>query len=103
MKVEWTEHAEGQRKLIANYIRKGFGIKSARKFKQEVERTTDMIGHHPNIGTLDPLYADRPAAYRSVIINGLSKMVYRIDDDAVRIVGFWDCRQEPQNQAAQTD
>ena len=102
MKVKWTEHAKSQQKQIANYIRKGFGPSSAKKFKLEVEKTTIMIGNHPNIGSIDPLYADRPTAYRSLIVNGLSKMVYRIDDDAIRIVGFWDCRQEPQNQAAQT-
>lgn len=55
------------------------------------------------MGSIDPLYADRPIAYRSIIVNGLSKLVYRIDDDAIRIVGFWDCRQEPQSQAAQTE
>ena len=102
MKVKWTEHAKDQQRQIADYIRSGFGFRSARKFKQEVERTTQMIGCHPNIGTIDPLYADRPVAYRSVIINGLSKHVYRIEDDIVRIVGFWDCRQEPQSQASQT-
>lgn len=103
MKVKWTEHAKEQQKQIADYICNRFGFRSARKFKQEVERTTQMIGSQPNIGSIDPLYADRPFAYRSVIINGLSKMVYRIDDDAIRIVGFWDCRQEPQNQAAQSE
>ena len=56
----------------------------------------------PNIGSIDSLYADRPITYRSIIINGLSKMVYRIDDDIIHIVGFWDCRQEPKGQAAQT-
>ncbi len=62
-----------------------------------------MLVQNPNIGAIDPLYADRPFAYRSVIINGLSKMVYRVDDDIIHIVGFWDCRQEPQNQASQTE
>lgn len=55
------------------------------------------------IGAIDPLFADRPASYRSIIINGLSKMVYRIDDDTIHIVGVWDCRQEPKGQAAQTE
>lgn len=103
MKVKWTKHAKGQQKQIADYIRTGFGISSARKFKQEVERTTSLLGLHPNMGSIDPLYADRPIAYRSIIVNGLSKLVYRIDDDAIRIVGFWDCRQEPQSQAAKTE
>ena len=43
---------------------------------------------------------DRTIAYRSVIVNGLSKMVYYIKDDTIRIVAFWDTRQEPEAQAA---
>ena len=35
------------------------------------------------------------------IINGLSKLVYRIDDDVIHIVAFWDTRMEPEHQAAQ--
>jgi len=53
------------------------------------------------LAPFDPLFADRPVAYRSIIINGLSKMVYRVDDDVIHIVGFWDTRQEPEAQAAQ--
>ena len=44
-----------------------------------------------------------PLTYRSVIINGLNKMVYRIDGDIIYIVDFWDTRREPVGQAAQTD
>ena len=60
-----------------------------------------MLRRSPNVGSIDPLFADRSSAYRSIIINGLSKMVYRIDDDIVYIVGFWDTRQEPEAQASQ--
>ena len=60
-----------------------------------------MLVISPNLGSIDPLFADRPVAYRSIIINGLSKMVYRVDDDVIHIVGFWDTRQEPEAQAAQ--
>ncbi len=30
-------------------------------------------------------------------------MVYRVDDDVIHIVGFWDTRMEPQGQAEQTE
>ena len=47
----------------------------------EVRETTKMLKTHPNLGPIDPLFNDRPKTYRSVIINGLSKMVYFIEDD----------------------
>jgi len=103
MKVEWTERAEWQRDNIANYIREQFGTKRRDKFVQEVDNTARMLMHNPNLGAIDPLFSDRPAAYRSVIINGLSKMVYRIDDDTIHIAAFWDTRSEPKAQAAKTE
>ena len=88
---------------IANYIRRQFGAKRKKTFLEEVRSTTMILRRSPNIGPIDPLFDDRPIAYRSVIINGLSKMVYRVDDekDVVYIVAFWDTRKEPQNQVDQ--
>ena len=60
-----------------------------------------MIMRHPNIGSIDPLFDDRPISYRSVIINSLSKMVYFIEEETIHIVAFWDTRREPKKQAEQ--
>ena len=62
-----------------------------------------MLKKSPNVGAIDPLFVDRPIAYRSIIINGLSKMVYYIDGDIIRIAAFWDTRREPQAQAKLTE
>lgn len=103
MKVEWTEHAKRQRDQIAEYIRQQFGVKRKTQFLQEVRRTTKTIRSSPGVGTIDSLYNDRPTTYRSVIINGLNKMVYRVDNDTIYIVAFWDTRREPIYQASQTE
>lgn len=102
MKVIWQSNAKKGRAQVSSYIYRRFGIQSLKKFKQEVDQTVKMIMLHPNIGILDPLFADRVLSYRSVVINGLSKMVYFIGDDAIHIVAFWDTRREPKNQAQQT-
>ena len=62
----------------------------------------DNLKRTPNLGSIDPLFSDRPIAYRSVVINGLSKMVYYVKDDTIRIAAFWDTRQEPNEQRDQT-
>ena len=103
MKLKWTQHARTQRNQVADYIQKSFGVKRRKRFIQEVQQMAQMLRNHPNLGPIDPLYADRSAAYRSVNINGLSKMVYRVEDDIIYIAAFWDCRREPQNQAEQTE
>ncbi len=102
MRLKWTEHAKAQRNQIADYIQRHFGVKRRTRFIQEVRQMTQMLKNHPNLGSIDPLYADRPVAYRSVIVNGMSKMVYRIEDDLIYIAAFWDCRREPKEQAEQT-
>lgn len=103
MKIIWQSRARSSHRQIARYINKRFGRTARQEFLQKVKDTERRIKSHPNIGPIDPLYADRSDTYRSVIINGLSKLVYRIDDDTIHIVGFWDTRQEPTSQAAQTE
>ena len=101
MRAKWSDHALAQRKQVADYIRDYFGAKYKTRFLQEVRRITRMLKQNPDIGSIDPLFRDRPIAYRSVIINGLSKMVYYVKDDTIRIAAFWDTRQEPTAQATQ--
>lgn len=102
MKEIWDINAKNGRKKVADYIRERFGVKSVKKFRQEVEQTTKMLKDYPNIGSIDPLFADRPKAYRSVIIGDLSKMVYFVEEDIIHIAAFWDIRQDPMSQAAKT-
>ena len=102
MKVEWADHAKRQKNQIAYYIRRRFGLNSEKRFKQEVDQTIKMIMRHPNLGPIDSLFSDRPTTYRSVVVNGLSKMVYCIGDETIYIVAFWDTRREPQQQAKET-
>lgn len=101
MKVEWTQHAVRQRDLVAEYIRLSFGAKRKDLFLKKVRQTVKMLKHNPNIGPIDPLFDDRPSTYRSIIINGLNKLVYRTDADTIYIVAFWDTRSEPEQQASE--
>ena len=101
MRVKWTDHALAQREQVASYICLQFGTKRKTLFLRDVREMTRLLRHSPNMGRIDPLFEDRPYAFRSVVINGLSKMVYRIDGETIYIVAFWDTRMEPEAQAAQ--
>lgn len=100
MKVIWSERARKQRDEVADYIRQQFGAKRKYKFKQEIRETTNLLKHSPGIGKPESLFEDRPQAYRSIIINGLNKLVYFVKDDTIYIAAFWDTRMEPEEQAA---
>ena len=41
----------------------------------------------------------RPFAYRSIVVNRLNKIVYRVVEDRIEIADVWDTRREPQQQA----
>lgn len=99
MRVKWSDHAIVQREQVADYVRWRFGSKHRTLFLLEVRRITKLLRQNPNMGSIDPLFSDRPVSYRSVIINGLSKMVYYIKDDTIRIAAFWDTRCDPKHQA----
>ena len=101
MRVIWDPQAKEAKHQIAAYIRRMFGLKHEKEFMQEVDHTARMLMHSPNIGRIDPLFAGRAMTYRSVIVNGLSKMAYYVKDDTIRIAAFWDTRREPVSQAAQ--
>lgn len=96
MRVEWEEMAEWNRDQIGDYIFERFGYNSLEHFYEEVNQTVNMIMRHPNLGSLEPLLADLPQGYRSVVVEKLSKLAYRIEGDTIYIVDFWDCRREPQ-------
>ena len=101
MKVIWHQQAIEGREQIAEYIREYFGAMSKARFLQEVRRIIRMLKLSPNIGSIDPLFANRSIAYRSIIINGLSKLIYFVEGDTVYIADFWDVRREPEALAAQ--
>ena len=103
MKIIWQTRARASYRQVARYINTRFGRKARQEFMQRVKDTERLIKRSPNIGSIDPLYSDRASAYRSIIINGLNKMVYLINDDTIHIVAFWDVRREPKNQASQTE
>ena len=103
MKTKWDSKARASYRQIARYINTRFGRKARQDFMRKVDEMAARLQQYPNLGPIDPLFADRPVAYRSVNIGGLSKMIYRVEGDTIYIAAFWDCRREPQSQAGQTE
>ncbi len=101
MKSIWDPAAKTAFRQIAKYIQRRFGSTARRNFIAEVKEVEDLLIKSPCLGKIDPLFADRPRTYRSVVINGLSKMVYFVDGETIYIAAFWDTRREPQRQAEQ--
>jgi plasmid stabilization system protein ParE len=95
MKSVMTDLAKRQIRQVAKYIRKEFGKSRRDEFMQEVRQTQRLIESSPNIGAVEPLFAESPVLHRSYVMNRLNKIVYRIDGDIIYIVAFWDVRRNP--------
>ena len=103
MKIKWNPSARADLRQVAHYVNRKFGRKARQEFRQRVRDAEKRIAAQPNIGAIDLLYADRQQTYRSIIVNGLNKMVYRVEGDIIYIVDFWDTRREPTSQAVKTE
>lgn len=95
MKVKWMPQAKWQVRDVARYIRKEFGKKVRDDFMKDIRESSRLIGHTPTVGQIEPLLVDCQDMYRSYVVNHLNKIIYRILDDCVEVVDFWDVRREP--------
>lgn len=102
MMVIVTPFAQKQIKKTASYIQREFGKTSRRNFMQKVRDTKRLLETNPYLGPVELYLSDLPTTYHSVVVARLNKIVYRIGNERIEIVDFWDCRREPKKQAEQT-
>ena len=102
MKFYFSDNAKWRINDTAEYIKGEFGRRAEQDFKGRVRDTVRLLRRNPCLGPVEPLLADRPTTYRSVVVANMNKMVYRITDDCIEIADFWDCRREPKALVEQT-
>ena len=96
MKIVWLKKSESQVIRTTNYILTKFGETSKQKFVEKVYHIVELLRKNPEMGRIEPLLADRIITYRSIIVNKINKIVYRIkDNETIEIVAFWNLRREP--------
>ena len=103
MKIHWHKRAAAQLHQVEDYVLRDFGERIREEFMDEVEEAILALADMPTRGKLDPLFAHRKQAYRSIIVRRLNKVVYYVKGDTLHIAAFWDTRREPKNQAKQTE
>ena len=99
MKVITLAPARKAIRQTARYIYREFGGQSKDEFLQEVRKTRTLLAVNPHLGPLEPLLENRPEGFRSIVVARQNKMVYRLTDDRIEIVDFWDVRREPKELA----
>lgn len=100
MRVRWNKQSKEQLRQTSRYICQEFGKKTRDEFMTEVKQTNSLLSENPHLGSIETLLVDLPSKYRSIVVRHLNKIVYRIVDDHIEVVAFWDTRREPTNQAS---
>ena len=92
MKFEIILTPKAKDTLLATifFIQGKWGNKSAEKFVEKTYNVLDIIAQQPYI-----FKAYRETSVRKGIITKQTSVVYRILNDRIEILFFWDNRQEP--------
>ena len=92
MNIARTPRAiEGFRE-VSTYIAHNFGIKALREFQLRTKEWMSALKKMPKLGSVDEELSTEEKEYRSVTIYRRSVMEYRIIDDTILIVDFYDTR-----------
>jgi len=97
MVVRWTSLASARIQEIFNFYEEK-NERIAQKIALEIRSSVEMLKFFPAMASIDDSIVGCPHTLRSlVVVNGLFKVVYLIDEkaDEIIIVTIWDCRKNP--------
>lgn len=91
MNIYWTDTAKETYLYVLDYLEEVWGEKYASKFIADTEKALNLLSKYPAIHNLIP---DQVNVRRAVLHKNCC-FLYRVKDDAVELLVFWDTRQEP--------
>ncbi|SEM12727.1 Plasmid stabilization system protein ParE [Chryseobacterium taichungense] len=87
----WSHQAESDYIDILEYwMNHNKSNKYSTKLIDEVEKKEKLISKNPNIGSLSEI-----EGVRYILIDKNFSLYYRINDDVIEILAFWDNRRDP--------
>jgi len=101
MNVIWMPFAKNELRKTLKYVYKNFGRKAKSDLLLDVKEANNIIGINPKMCKIEPSLADYDKVYRCYVVNNINKIIYRMADDHVEVVDFWDCRRNPNTLIAQ--
>lgn len=89
--IKFSPKAESTFEDLVTLLNQRWGEKFVNEFKNKVTKSLDVISETPFIFPVAPENAE----LRKCVIHKNCSMLYRMRNDMVEIVYFWDNRQEP--------
>ncbi len=91
MKVLVTRGARRNYRQIKNHIRSEWGWASAEAFEQKTRDLLRLLSVFPEIGSIE----EYEKAIRGIPLTRHTMVFYRLKDDEVIVLSFFDVRQDP--------
>lgn len=95
MRIVVSQRAKDNREQIARYILAKFGNKALLEFRDAYKDTKNYILQHPEGCEVEEHLSNELYTYHFTNINGLTKLLYRVEGELIIIVDMWDVRKEP--------
>lgn len=94
VKILWSDSALAQLEDIFDYHKTKASITIARKLVKSIIQKALILEATPLLGAKESLLSDRSYEYRFLIEKNY-KIIYRFNDNLIRIITVFDCRQNP--------
>lgn len=86
--VVWSDFAKEDYANILTFLQSKFGQDSALRFLDKTEKIVEQIEVFPNAFPA----SDKNGRYRKAVINKNTSLVYKISNNEVELLYFWDNR-----------
>lgn len=91
MRIFFSKNAEKDLEEIQIYLDLNYGAKVRDKFVLKIRHALELLMQHPKLGSKEHETKD----LYGLLIHRHSKMFYRIKNDKITILAFFDTRQNP--------
>ena len=91
LKIFWTKRADKNFSQILNYLSEEWGDNVAKAFARKVYDFLEILSEFPEIGTIE----NKEKEIRGFTILRQVNLFYRITDNKVILLNFFDNRQNP--------
>ena len=85
---------------MIDYVHRDFGEVRAKRYIKEVYQEVNKLKKDPKLGQIEPWLIGSKYEFRRLVINKLTKVIYRIAENTIEIADVWDTRQNPEELAA---
>lgn len=92
LEIYWSKRAEKQLDEILIYLQNEWGENVTKNFAKKIYYFLDLLSKYPNLGTIE----NKEKQIRGFPIVKQVSLFYKIDNDRIILLSFFDNRQDPQ-------